>query len=166
MLVFLLAAPLLALPAAAITTNEGSVCLDSCASWSTTLEHCRNTFSDKRLLLLEPVPRLSLHGPEPERRVREHDDKPVGEQLRVVLDDASAHQEGPLRADNQTFINLCAVQAQNGSAANSTFFAPVSYKTGDDQEIKDSLEKHSAALPLVWSGALLTAALGAALSAL
>lgn len=69
-------------------------------------------------------------------------------------------------ADNQTFINLCAVQAQNGSAANSTFFAPVSYKTGDDQEIKDSLEKHSAALPLVWSGALLTAALGAALSAL
>lgn len=58
------------------------------------------------------------------------------------------------------------MQAQNGSAANATFFAPVSYKTGDDQEIKDSLEKHSGAPSLVWSGALLTAAFGAALSAL
>lgn len=52
MLLSLLAAPLLALPAAAITTNEGSVCLNSCASWSTTLEHCRNTFSDKGKLIL------------------------------------------------------------------------------------------------------------------
>lgn len=70
-------------------------------------------------------------------------------------------------ADHQSFIRLCAVQAQNGSAANATFFAPVSYKTGDDQAIKESLDKHSAALTLGWSSALLTAALGsAALAAL
>lgn len=47
MLASLLLAPLLALNAVAFTTNEGSICLDACASWSTTLEHCRNTFSDK-----------------------------------------------------------------------------------------------------------------------
>lgn len=269
MLLSVFFAPLLLAPdAAAFKTNEGTICLDSCASWSTTLDHCRTTFNDKSellrprfqltlrcaaagLLLLQPVPWLPLHGSKPERAVWQRHDELGREQLRVVRDNASINQEGlvgesccfgpcaerrggrassqprshpcfkstglhasgapkpptPARnrlfggfggleasserraapmsclasvasrllrnldhrrcANGQTLLRLCAVQAQNGSAANATFYAPVSYKTGDDQEIKNALDKHSGAGSVAWSSALLVVALGsAALTAL
>lgn len=61
----------------------------------------------------------------------------------------------------QTFLGLCAIQAQNGSSANASSYAPLGYKTGKDANPNPSnaAVMDSPAVMLGVTAVLLTSAL-------
>lgn len=49
-------------------------------------------------------------------------------------------------SNRQAFLGLCAIQAQNGSAANASTYAPLGYKTGDEANQGSDASNNSGAL--------------------